>query len=301
MKILSVLAVVSALILFAACSQNPLSEGKQNSTRSDNIQLNINPDPEPDPDPGDTDPVEKPDLIFTAVNVDDYTSTRIYYSYTLKNIGSASISLSQVKVQAYISLNATLDSSDPSIGFSTASLSVILAPGQSFSGSFSTTPSPGLIQPERYLFLKAVTTVSEILKSNNTRYNQIFLRWVDLVYTQASAVFQNNGYMSTYAVLKNNGFQSLRLDGVNQAMYLSSDSTYSSGDLTCGSINVAAWANQTQMNPGEELVLQFSASPQAGFNPSIHRYLLIVADKNQSIFEVNEQNNIAVVQFTIQP
>lgn len=280
MKQFLALPLLTAALAFSACQANPVLEA-----------------PASDPAPDRAILLALPDVAVTKLTVDNYTSTRIYYSYTLANQGSASINLSAISLQASISTDAVLSSGDWPAGGFVAATSGTLAPGASYSGSFSATPGAGVIQPERTLFLKATCSVLEAGTANNLRSTPIYLRWVDFIVPSGSAVLQTNGYIQTTVTVKNNGLQAVLLSGVNVALALSADSVWGGADVAAGGYALGPITGKTELLPGEAVTVSFATSKPAAYNPGVHKFILFKADANNACFEVDETNNVLAKAF----
>jgi hypothetical protein len=127
-----------------------------------------------------------PDLIVTLLNVTNYSDTAIYYSFTLKNIGTASANLDgpttveydNVSIQTFLSTDTIYSNDDKAAGGTILGLSPLgfLQPNQTFSGTngcyFNDT-----IDFNTYLYLILIVdwghSVAESNENNNVIYCKI--------------------------------------------------------------------------------------------------------------------------------
>src|SRR4051812_42758984 len=94
----------------------------------------------------------KPDLAVTNLTVTNVNGNSFTFNYVVQNVASfASLDLSRLYFQTYVSTNGTYDAADlPAGGAIFGNSAPNLAPGQSYSGSW-TSNSSSSIDVYRYL------------------------------------------------------------------------------------------------------------------------------------------------------
>jgi hypothetical protein len=113
-----------------------------------------------------------PDLIITRAGIASKSGTSIKYSYTIKNVGSATIpNLYSVSIQNFYSENTIFnDAGDVAAGGRIIGVSRSLAPGESYTATFSA--SGAVPAGKNYLTFKIDwgNIVAEENENNNTYY-----------------------------------------------------------------------------------------------------------------------------------
>ena len=156
------------------------------------------------------------DLIIESLTVDSATASRIDYSYTIKNIGTANANTSKVSVQAYLS-NDTVFNNDGDVAAGGRVLGIPnLAAGASHSGSFGATPS---IDPNSMTYLTLKVDWGESLDESSERNNTIATLIQDdgcsATYPDPQLTFQEHEVYSTAS----GTFVRYRLNVPNNASY----------------------------------------------------------------------------------
>ena len=117
------------------------------------------------------------DLVFTSATITSKTPTKVSYSYTITNNGTAAVpNLYNVSIQNYYSVNTVFnDGTDVAAGGAILGVTKSLAPGESYNGTFyaSGAVPAGLI----YLTFKIDfgDSVKESNETNNTMYKQVLV------------------------------------------------------------------------------------------------------------------------------
>ncbi|MDP1709805.1 MAG: CARDB domain-containing protein, partial [Candidatus Komeilibacteria bacterium] len=138
-----------------------------------------------------------PDMVITSLAPYDAYRSSIRYRYTVKNSGTASVALSQIVIQAYVSKDTVYRNlDDRPAGGTILAASGTLAPGQSYSGQFGCAFStPVDYSCYRYLVARIDSNnqVAELAETNNDKsatipYTLLPVGWKEIFY----ANFDNN-------------------------------------------------------------------------------------------------------------
>lgn len=225
------------------------------------------------------------DLVFTSAVITSQTATQINYSYTIKNVGTASVpNLYNVSIQNFYSANAIFnDSGDVAAGGSIIGVNQSLAPGQSFSGTFHASGAPGA---KVYLTFKIDwgNAVAESNESNNTRALAIKpdLRFTSAVITARTATQVKYNY-----TIRNDGGVA-----IPSLYYVSIQNFYSANTVFNDAGDVAAGGSILGVSQGLAPGQSYSGSYYAsGAVPAGLGYLTFKIDWGNSVAEMNEFNN----------
>jgi hypothetical protein len=110
------------------------------------------------------------DLIVTSATITSVSATSISYSYTIKNNGGTAIAnLFNVAIQNFYSANTVFnDAGDAPAGGSILGITKSLAPGESYSGTFSASGAPGAGMKYVTFQIDWGDSVPESNENNNT-------------------------------------------------------------------------------------------------------------------------------------
>lgn len=235
-----------------------------------------------------------PDLIVTNVQVLDYTSNSIQYSYTISNIGSVAANKADIAVQAYVSADTVINGGDAAAGGSLLDISGQLLPGESVNGSFSSGVVGGTVHPEtatQYLLIMVDNgnQVAEQNENNNLGYVQIPIILPDLLISNVTLTTSGNSYSSHFTVT-NAGNKVANTTNVVMQAYISNGTpfnhTYPAGGFVLGPFGT------TQILPGQSVDFSWASNlPANWYNRFINQYLLLTIDAGNAVLESNENNN----------
>ena len=227
-----------------------------------------------------------PDLIFTAAAVTERTASRITYSYTIKNNGTATIdNLYYVCIQNFYSANTVFnDSGDVAAGGSILGVNRSLAPGETYTGTFYSLVS--VPNGMNYLTFKIdwSQSVSELNENNNTRALSLL---ADLAFTNVTITSKTNNQINYTYTIKNIGG-----DNIPNLYNVSIQNFYSANTIFNDSGDVAAGGSILGVNrslaPGETYTGTFAAY---GKVPSTAIYVTGKIDWGNIVTEASEYNN----------
>ncbi len=228
----------------------------------------------------------KPDLIFTAATVTQRTSSKITYSYTIKNNGTATIdNLYNVCIQNFYSSNTIFnDSNDVAAGGSILGVNRSLAPGQTYTGTFYSLVS--VPTGMNYLTFKIdwSQSVSELNENNNTRALSLL---ADLAFTNVTITSKTSNQVNYTYTIKNIGGNTVpNLYNVSIQNFYSANTVFNdTGDVASGGSILAI---NRSLAPGETYTGTFAAY---GSIPSTARYVTGKIDWGNIVTETSEYNN----------
>lgn len=218
----------------------------------------------------------KPDLAVTSVTVANVNGNSVTFNYVVQNVASfASLDLSRLYFQTYVSQNSTYDASDlPAGGAIFGNNAPNLAPGQSYSGSWTSNSSSSL-ESYRYLVftvkLRSGYTAQETNLANNTLVRNIAPNFADLVVNDIT-VSNVNGNSVTYSyTIRNAGYSTLYLDRFLFQTYVSQNSIYDASDSPSG----GAIFSTTPLTLAPGALYTGSWTSNAGVSLQTYPYLIV--------------------------
>ncbi len=217
----------------------------------------------------------KPDLAVTSITVSNVNGNSVTFNYVVKNVGSfASLDLSRLYFQTYVSQNSTYDATDlPAGGAIFGNNAPNLSPGEYYSGSWTSNSSSSL-ESFRYLVftvkLRSGYTAQETNLANNTLIRNIAPNFSDLVVNDVT-VSSVNGNSVTYSyTIRNAGFSTLYLDRFLFQTYVSQNSVYDAADSPSG----GAIFSTTPLTLAPGAVYTGSWTSNAGVSLQTYPYLV---------------------------
>jgi hypothetical protein len=178
------------------------------------------------------------DLVVSNITVTNVNGNMLSYTYTIANNGASTLYLDRFYFQAYVSQNSLYDGTDVPAGgsiFGTAPLT--LAPGATFTGSWSNNPGVSL-QTYPYLIFDVRLSSGQVhpqLSVANDRYVKYLIpSFADLVVSDITINNITGNLMDyTYTIL-NNGASTLYLDRFYFQAYVSQNSLLDGADVPAG-------------------------------------------------------------------
>lgn len=114
-----------------------------------------------------------PDPAITNLTITSVSSGSVQYDYDIKNVGGDTLFYSNLTIQNYVSTDNVYDGADPSAGSTQISSSpTFLTPNQTYSGSFTATPSVST-DTYNYLITELVYSSTECDATNNENITSI--------------------------------------------------------------------------------------------------------------------------------
>jgi subtilase family serine protease len=230
--------------------------------------------------------VALPDVMFTARQLLSATPSQASYSYTIKNVGTATIpDLFNVVIQNFYSDNPLFnDAGDVFLGNVPIGVHVALPPGASHSGTVTLN---AVMRPNvRFLLLKidGLNTVMESNESNNVAYTLVR---PDLGFSNVTVISHTATQVDYSYTIRNTGTVTLpdMFNVTIQNFYSANNVFNDSGDAPAGGGIVGVHGS---LAPGASFSGVFSA---IGTVPAGMTFLTGKIDASNAIIEVSETNN----------
>ncbi len=235
--------------------------------------------------------VDQPDLVFTSFTITSRTSTNINYSYTIKNNGTATIpSLYNVSIQNFYSANTIFnDAGDVAAGGRILAVSQSLAPGASYSGTFS---ASGAVPAGMYYLTTKIDWGGIVAESNeNNNTNAVYIALPDLTISNLTITSRTATQVLYSYTITNTGTATISsLYNVSIQNFYSANTIFNdTGDVAAGGRILAV---SQSLAPGASYSGTYYAS---GAVPAGMYYLTTKIDWGGIVTESNEDNNTIAV------
>ncbi|MEM9836625.1 MAG: CARDB domain-containing protein, partial [Bacteroidota bacterium] len=241
-----------------------------------------------------------PDLVVQNTSASPTSvaaGSTVSLSCRVRNTGTASTGGGST-LGYYLSSNTTYSSNDIALG---SDYVTTLSPNNFSSESITATIPAGTSPGTWYILFRADRngSISESSESNNVSWRAITVlsnARPDLVVQNMAASptgVAEGGTISLSCRVYNNGAAATG-SASTLGYYLSSNTTYSSNDISLGSDYV------TSLSPNNYSSESLTATIPAGTSPGTW-YILFRADRNGSVAESNESNNISWRAITVLP
>jgi large repetitive protein len=240
--------------------------------------------------------VGRPDLVITALSgpATGATSKTVAISNTVRNQGATGTVAANFQVGLYLSTDNVIDTGDTFLGFRTVAS---LAAGAS-SAATTTVTIPANTTPGTY-YLGAIADRLDSIPESDDANNagaaltpiEIALYQPDLVITVVSGpvTVTSGGTVAIANTVRNQG--PAPATSFTVSLYLSTDSTITTGDTLLGSRMVAS------LGAGASSAATTSVTISAA--PGTY-YLGVIADPGMTLTELNEGNNAGSALNTIE-
>ncbi|HEX9060014.1 MAG TPA: CARDB domain-containing protein, partial [Clostridia bacterium] len=236
-----------------------------------------------------------PDLTFTNASITSQTSSQVNYTYTIKNIGTATIpNLYNVSIQNFYSANTIFnDTGDIAAGGSILGVSRSLEPGETYTGTFH---SLGAVPAGmKYLTFKIDfgDLVAESNENNNTEALAVTSSdpassgLADLTFTNVSITSRTATMVNYTYTIKNIGTATIpSLYNVSIQNFYSANTIFNdAGDAAAGGRILGI---SRSLAPGESYTGTYTVSVPI---PSGKPYITAQIDWGNIVSESNENNN----------
>lgn len=214
------------------------------------------------------------DLVVSSIVVNNINGNTLSYTYTISNNGASTLYLDRFYFQSYVSQNSLYDGTDvPAGGSIFGSAPLTLAPGATFTGSWSSNVSVSL-QTYPYLIFDVRLLSGQVhpqLSVANDRYVKYLLpSFADLVVTNITITNITGNNIAYNYTISNNGGSILYLDRFYFQAYVSQNSVYDATDVPAGG-SIFGSAPLT-LAPGATFTGSWSTDP--GVNIETYPYLI---------------------------
>lgn len=178
------------------------------------------------------------DLQVSNITITNVSGNSFTFTYVIRNAGAATLYLNRFYFQAYVSQNTTFEPTDQPAGGSIFSNSVIaLAPGQTYTGTWTSNPFVSITTYPYLLFrvqLRSGYSQAECSTTNNNfvRYIGCNLADLDITTIKINSV-SGNTFNFTFTV-KNLGWAPLPLSKLYFQAWVSTDAVLDASDKPAG-------------------------------------------------------------------
>ncbi|MDB5255608.1 MAG: hypothetical protein JWM14_303 [Chitinophagaceae bacterium] len=231
------------------------------------------------------------DLAVTNLTVTSVNGNSFTFNYTVQNVGNASLELSRLLFQTYVSTNSVYDATDlPAGGAIFGNTAPILTPGATYSGSWTSSNAAG-ISTYHYLIyevkLRSGYVSQETNLANNTLAQDVAPSFADLVVSNITVNSINGNTLSYTYTISNNGASTLYLDRFYFQAYVSQNSVYDGTDVAAGG-SIFGSAPLT-LAPGATFTGSWSNNPGV----SLQTYPYLIFDVRLLSGQVHPQLSVA--------